>query len=44
MTPLESELLQILGLAYLKSIEKLSIFIFFYGAPPSLVLYDLSTC
>lgn len=32
MTPFESQALQGLGIAYLESIESLSIFIFFYGA------------
>jgi len=33
MTPLESDLLHKLGLAYLGHLVRLSIFVFFYGAP-----------
>ena len=43
MTPLESELLQALGLDFLREVEALSIFIFFYGASSSLVVYDSLT-
>ena len=43
MTPIEDELLRILGLDFLREIEALSIFIFFYGVPSSPVVYDLST-
>ena len=32
MTPLESGILQRLGLAYLGYLEQLTIFVFFYGA------------
>ena len=36
MMPLESELLQLLGLSYFLCVEELSIYVFFYGAPSSL--------
>ena len=32
MTPLETELLQQFGIAYLYNLEELSILVFFYGA------------
>jgi len=38
MTPLENELLQQLGLAYMREVEELSISGFFYGASSSLRL------
>jgi len=43
MTPLETELLQQLGIACLYNVEELSIGIFLYGASPSLVVYGPST-
>jgi len=43
MTPLENELLHILGLGYLQSIEELSIMVFFYGAPSSVTVWPSST-
>ena len=44
MTPLESERLQKLGLAYLQILEQLTINVFFYGPSSSLVVYyDSST-
>ena len=41
--PLESKLLQQLGISYLYNIEELSIAIFFYGSSSLLVVYALST-
>jgi len=38
MTPLDSEILQRLGVGYFGSIEQASIFIFFYGASSSLAI------
>ena len=43
MTPIESELLQRLGLAYWRTLEELSIVLSFYGASSLLILYDSST-
>jgi len=40
MTPLETEVLQHLGITYLYNVEELSIGVFFYGASSSLVVYD----
>jgi len=43
MTPLESELLQHLGIIYLNNVEELSILVFFYGTSFSLMVYGPST-
>jgi len=43
MTPLESELLQDLGVAFWIRIEQLSFFVFFYGASLSLAVYGPPT-
>ena len=43
MTPLETEPLQHLGIAYLYNVEGLPIGFFFYGASSSFVVYDPST-
>ena len=45
MTPLETELLQQLGIDYLQEVERISIFVVFYGALASLVdlVYGSST-
>ena len=40
MTPLETGFLQQLGISYLREVEALSIFVFFYGASPSLVVQN----
>ena len=42
MTPLESQRLQGLGMAYLYNIEKMSIAIFFYGASSSLLVHGIA--
>ena len=39
MTPLESKLLQQLGIHYLRNVELLAFPVFFYGAPSSLVVH-----
>ena len=43
MTPLESKLLQTLGLAYLRILEQLAILIFFYGASLLVPVYGSFT-
>ena len=42
MTPLESEVLQQLGLDHLRNLEAFSIYVFFYGEPSSLAVWGSS--